>query len=105
MKCAELLEKDGISAKVIHAPVVKPLPADIIQKTSDTPLIVTVENHSVIGGLGSAVCEMISEHSPKKVIRIGTNDEFGQSGEQRELLEYYGLTSNKIYEKIKGIIS
>ena len=61
----------------------------------------TVENHSIIGGLGSAVCEMLSENNPKKVLRIGMNDVFGQSGEQKILLEHYGLTSDKIYEKIK----
>ena len=100
IKCADMLEKEGISASVIHAPVVKPLSFDIIKKTASIPLIVTVENHSIIGGLGSAVCEMISENSPKKVVRIGTNDEFGQSGEQRALMDFYGLTGEKLAQRI-----
>jgi len=105
IKCAELLEKDGIEAQIIHIPVVKPLPNDIIQKIEKTPLIVTVENHSIIGGLGSAICELTAENKPVKVLRIGTNDVFGQSGEQRTLMEYYELTAEKIYKKIKGILS
>ena len=59
-----------------------------------------IENHSIIGGLGSAVCEAICRYCPSKVYRIGTKDTFGQSGEQRQLMEFYGLTDRKIYEKV-----
>ena len=59
-----------------------------------------MENHSVIGGLGSAVCEVLSENYPVKVLRIGTNDEFGQSGEQRALMDFYGLTGEKLAKRI-----
>ena len=107
IECAEILQNSGISTKVIHLPVVKPLDSDIILEGAKTGFVVTVENHSVIGGLGSAVCEVLSENMPTKVLRIGINDEFGQSGEQRALMEFYGLTAEKlalrIQEKIKEI--
>ena len=98
---AELLKEKGIDAEVIHMPVVKPIDKNSIIETAEkTQKIVTVENHSVIGGLGSAVCEVLSENYPKKVLRIGINDEFGQSGEQRALMEFYGLTGKKIAQRI-----
>ncbi|MBR1374112.1 transketolase family protein [bacterium] len=101
LDAAEILANKGIDAKVINMPVVKPLNNDIILKDADsTKLYVTVENHSIIGGLGSAVCEVLSENSPTKVLRIGTNDVFGQSGTAKSLLEFYGLTAEKIAERI-----
>ena len=103
LECADILEKQGITATVIHMPVVKPLDsATILDETKNSKLVVTVENHSIIGGVGSAICELLSEKMPKQVYRIGINDEFGQSGEQRLLMEFYGLTSEKIAEKIMG---
>ncbi len=104
IECANILENDGISAQIIHAPVVKPLDNDtILEGGRTTGFIVTVENHSTIGGLGSAVCELLSEKMPTQVYRIGINDEFGQSGEQRELMEFYGLTAQKLAEKIRKV--
>ncbi|MBQ9688369.1 transketolase family protein [bacterium] len=101
LDAAEILEQKGVSAKVINLPVVKPLNGDIILEGADeTKLYVTVENHSVIGGLGSAVCEVLSENCPKHVLRIGTHDVFGQSGTANALLEYYGLTAEKIAEQV-----
>ena len=98
---AELLKTKKIDAEIIHIPVVKPIDKDsIIETAKKTKNIVTVENHSIIGGLGSAVCEILSENQPTKVLRIGTNDEFGQSGEQRALMEFYGLTGEKIAKRI-----
>lgn len=103
IECANILEQSGIEAQIIHLPVVKPLDNDIIlNEASKTGFVVTVENHSVIGGLGSAVCEVLSENMPTPVYRIGINDEFGQSGEQRALMEFYGLTSEKIAQKIEN---
>lgn len=103
IECADILEKKGISAQIISAPVVKPLDNDtILEGGKRTGFVVTVENHSIIGGLGSAVCELFSEQQPTKVYRIGTNDEFGQSGEQRQLMEFYGLTSEKLAQKIQA---
>lgn len=106
IECANILEKSGIDAQIIHLPVVKPLDNDIILKGAKkvgqkAGLIVTVENHSIIGGLGSAVCEVLSENMPTPVYRIGINDEFGQSGEQRQLMEFYGLTAEKLAKKIE----
>jgi len=102
IECADILEKAGIEAQIIHSPVVKPLDNDtILEGANKTGFVVTVENHSIIGGLGSAVCEVLSEKSPTPVYRIGINDEFGQSGEQRELMDFYGLTSEKLAQKIE----
>lgn len=102
LECAEILEKSGIDAQIIHAPVVKPLDnGTILEEVKKTNFVVTVENHSIIGGLGSAVCELLSENMPTHVYRIGINDEFGQSGEQRQLMDFYGLTSEKLAQNIE----
>ncbi len=101
---AEELEKENISVEVINVPVVKPIDSKtIINSAKKTNLVVTVENHSIINGLGSAVCELLSENHPTKVYRIGINDEFGQSGDANMLLEYYGLNSTGIIKKIREI--
>ena len=101
IKAGEILAVEGINAEIINVPVVKPLDsATIINSINKTGLAVTVENHSVIGGLGSAVCECTSESSPHRVIRIGINDAFGQSGTPKELLNYYGLDAQSIANRI-----
>lgn len=103
IECAQLLKDKGIEAEIVHLPVVKPIDdAIILESASKTGFVVTVENHSIIGGLGSAVCEVLSEKMPTPVYRIGINDEFGQSGEQRELMKHYGLTSDKLAMRIEG---
>lgn len=95
------LKEVGIEADILHYPVVKPFHhIELKLSAKKTNKVVVVENHSIIGGLGSAVCESLSQHYPTKVYRIGTKDTFGQSGEQRQLMEFYGLTDKKIYEKI-----
>ena len=102
---AEILAKEGISLEVVHAPVVKPLDTTtIVESAKKTGRVVTVENHSVIGGLGGAVCEALSENHPTKVLRIGTYDQFGQSGTADELMDYYGFTAEKLATKIKGFV-
>lgn len=102
IECADILEQKGIDAQIIHLPVVKPLDnGTILEAAKKTNFVVTVENHSIIGGIGSAICELLSENSPTPVYRIGTNDEFGQSGEQRQLMEFYGLTAEKLAKKIE----
>jgi len=101
LDACDYLEKSGINPKVVHLPVIKPIDKDsVIKAAEETGFVITVENHSVIGGLGSAVCEILSENIPTKVLRIGINDEFGQSGEQRTLMEYYGLTGEKLANTI-----
>ena len=100
---ADELEKEGISAEVINIPVVKPLDTKtVIESVSKTALAVTVENHSIIGGLGSAICEACCENVPTKIKRIGINDEFGQSGTADELMKYYKLDSKSLAERIKS---
>ncbi len=102
-KAAEILETKGIKAEVISVPVVKPFDKEaIIESVKKTGFAVTVENHSVNGGIGSAVCEVLSENYPAKVLRIGMNDEFGQSGTPKELLKHYGLDAESIANKITG---
>lgn len=100
----EELKKENISVEVINVPVVKPLDTKtVIESVKKTNLAITAENHSIIGGLGSAICETLSEKYPTKIYRIGVNDEFGQSGKADELLEYYGLNSNSLIKKIREV--
>lgn len=101
IKANEILESKGIDAEIINIPVIKPLDCGtIINSVNKTDLAVTVENHSIIGGLGSAVCETLAENAPHKVLRIGINDTFGQSGTPNELLKHYGLDAESIANKI-----
>ena len=102
IQAAQILEKDGYSIQIIHVPVVKPLDdATIIEKAKLTKFVITVENHSIIGGLGSAVCEILSYYYPMPVIRFGVNDTFGQSGKWDELLDYSGLSAEKLAKNMK----
>ncbi len=99
---AEILKQQGYSLQIINAPVVKPLDgATIIDCVKKTKFVITVENHSIIGGLGSAVCELLAEYYPVPVHRLGVNDTFGQSGKADFLLDYYGLTAEKLVISIK----
>lgn len=101
LKANEILEKNGIDAEIINMPVIKPLDCGaIINSVNKTGLAVTVENHSILGGLGSAVCETLSEKAPHQVLRIGINDTFGQSGTPNELLKHYGLDAESIANKV-----
>ena len=101
IRAGEILTQKGIDAEIINIPVIKPLDGKtIIDSVNKTGLAVTVENHSVIGGLGSAVCECLSEAAPHKVVRIGVNDVFGQSGTPDELLKFYGLDAESIAKRI-----
>ena len=98
------LKELGISARVVNVPVVKPLDkSTIIDCAKETKFLVTVENHSTTGGLGSAVCEVVSGNYPAKVYRIGIHDEFGQSGKSAELVEYYGLDSESLIKRIQSM--
>ncbi|MDD6919687.1 MAG: transketolase family protein [Eubacteriales bacterium] len=102
LKAAEMLSEEDISARVIDIHTIKPLDEDIIlEAASEVGCIVTAEEHSVIGGLGSAVCELVSAKAPSQVIRIGQNDTFGESGKPEELKEKYGMTAQAIVDKIK----
>ena len=105
--CATILSKDyGIDAEIINVPIVKPIDSEtIIASASKTNLVFTIENHSIIGGLGSSVCEVLSEQHPTRVVRIGTNDEFGQSGSAKELMEHYGLNAEQLAKKIMKVMT
>ncbi|MGN1044461.1 MAG: transketolase family protein [Candidatus Methanomethylophilaceae archaeon] len=97
MDAAEALEEEGISADVIDMSTIKPLDVEAIyESVSKTGCVVTAEEHSVIGGLGSAVSEFLSENFPCPLTRIGTRDTFGESGEPDELFKKYGLTADDI---------
>ena len=107
--CLEAAERlaaeDGIDAQVINIHTIKPIDEELIVVAAEkTGKIVTVEEHSVIGGLGSAVCDVLSEKAPTRVMKIGINDTFGESGPALELLKKYGLDTDGIYEKIKTFI-
>lgn len=102
LKAAEELEKEGISVRVINVGTIKPLDGETILKAAEeTKFIVTAEEHSVIGGLGSAVSEFLSEVHPTKVKKVGIYDKFGQSGTGEELLKKYELTAEKLISVIK----
>ena len=105
LEASEKLAKEGVSVRVINIHTIKPIDKDIIIKAAkETGAIVTAEEHSIIGGLGSAVAEVLSENFPVKMLRVGINDVFGKSGKPAALLEEYGLTSSNIIEKIKKLI-
>lgn len=102
---AEELKKENISVEVINVPVIKPLDIQtVVESVKKTKLAITVENHSIIGGLGSVICETLATKYPAKVHRIGIHDEFGQSGKSDELLEYYGLDSKNLVKRIRTMV-
>jgi transketolase len=102
---AENLAKAGISAEVINISTIKPLDDNaIIESAVKTGRVVVAEEHSIIGGLGSAVAELLCEKHPVPVARVGIKDVFGRSGEPAELLEYYGLTDEDISQAAKGLL-
>ena len=102
---AELL-KDGISAQVVNMATIKPLDAEtVINCAKKTGAVVTAEEHNIIGGLGSAVCEVLSQSVPVPVLRVGVDDVFGKSGPAQELLHLFGLDAENIIKKSKLAIS
>ena len=105
LEAAEKLAADGIDAKVINIHTIKPLDEElIVEAAKATGKVVTVEEHSVIGGLGSAVCDVLSEKALTQVLKIGINDTYGESGPALELIAKYGLDTESIYQKIKAFV-
>ena len=105
IEAAKMLEADGISAEVINIHTIKPLDESlVVASAKKTGKVVTIEEHSVIGGLGSAVCDVLCEQAPTKVLKIGMNDVYGESGPAKALLEKYGLDAKGIYAKVKAWI-
>lgn len=106
LEAAKMLEADGIHAEVVNIHTIKPIDKDLIVKTaSKTGKVVTIEEHSVIGGLGSAVAEVLSEECPTKMKRIGVQDTFGESGPAKELLHKYELDAEGIYKQVKAFLA
>ena len=106
LEAKEELAKEGIDARVINIHTIKPIDKDLIIKAAqETGAIVTAEEHSVIGGLGSAVSEVVTEECPVPVLKVGIKDTFGESGKPAELLEKYGLTSKSIIDNCKKAVS
>lgn len=102
---AEKLAEDGIQAEVINMHTIKPLDTEAVLKAAEkTGKVVTVEEHSVIGGLGSAVCDVVAETGSAKVMKIGVNDVFGESGPAVELIKKYELDGESIYKKVKAFV-
>ena len=105
-EAAEQLATEGISVRIINMPTVKPLDTELIRKAAaETGAIVTVEEHNIIGGLGSAVTECVCESCPVPVVRHGMNDEFGRSGAANAVLKEYNLTADGIIESIKKALA
>ena len=97
---AEILKNDGINASIYNMPTVKPIDRDYIINAAKGP-IVTCEDHNIIGGLGSAVAEIVTQENPTRILRIGINDRFEESGSYRDLYHKYGLDAEGIAAKIK----
>ena len=103
---AKLLEADGINAEVINIHTIKPIDKELVAASAKkTGKVVTVEEHSIIGGLGSAVCEALAETVPTPVLRIGVQDVFGESGPAKALIAKYGLDAESIYKKVKEYLA
>ena len=105
LAAAEMLAADGIDAKVINIHTIKPLDEElVVAAAKETGKVVTVEEHSVIGGLGSAVCDALCAKLPTPVLKIGINDTYGESGPAAELIRKYGLDAKSIYERVKAYV-
>ncbi|MBN1036793.1 transketolase family protein [Clostridium botulinum] len=106
LEAKEELAKEGIDARVINIHTIKPIDSELLIKAAkETGAVVTAEEHSVIGGLGSAVSEVLCEEMPVPVLKVGIEDTFGESGKPEQLLKAYGLTTEKIVEKAKKAVS
>ena len=105
LQAAKELNDEGIEVDFINMPSIKPLDDELVlESAGKTGLVVTVEDHNIIGGLGSAVCELLSEKMPVKVIRMGVMDKFGASGEPMELIKAYGFDKESIKNKVKSLV-
>lgn len=105
LRAAEMLAADGIEARVINIHTIKPLDDELVLKAAkECGKVVTAEEHSVIGGLGSAVCDLLSEKLPTPVLKIGIQDVYGESGPAVQLIHKYGLDGEGIYEKVKAYV-
>jgi transketolase len=105
LEAAQELEAEGIKAAVVNVASVKPIDVEtVIAYAKQTGAVVTAEEHNIIGGLGSAVAEVLGENAPTPMVRVGIKDTFGESGRPLELLEKYGLTKKEVIEAVKDVI-
>ncbi|PYG87933.1 transketolase subunit B [Ruminiclostridium sufflavum DSM 19573] len=105
IEAAEVLKAEGINARVVNIHTIKPIDRDIIIKAAkETKGIVTVEDHNVIGGLGSAISEVLAQEHPAKMKMVGIEDQFGVSGTSDQLMEIFGLSVENIVNKVKGVL-
>jgi transketolase len=105
LMAAKELDDAGTGVKVLNLSTIKPLPVnDILDFVKDLSGIVTLEEHQVAGGMGSAVSELLSQHKPIKISFLGVQNKFGQSGTPDELIEHYGMGINAIKEKVKSLL-
>jgi transketolase len=105
LEAAAILEQNGVSAEVINVSTIKPLDTEtILRSVSKTKCVVTAEEHSIIGGLGSAVAECLAEGRPTPQERVGVKDLFGESGEPGELMKKYGLTTDDVVRSAENVI-
>jgi len=103
IKAKEMLEKDGIYARVIDMYSLKPIDKDMIIKSAkETKMLISVEDHSIIGGLGTAIADVLAQEYPAKLIKLGINDSFGKSGKANELMNYFKIDADAIVEEIKA---
>lgn len=106
MEAADSLKDEGISVRVLDMHTIKPIDKEAVVKAAkETGAIITAEEHNIIGGLGSAVAEVVCEEAPVRLKRVGVNDIFGQSGKPEELMELYGLTSKRLMSEVKDILT
>lgn len=106
LEAAQRLADAGISAEVINASSIKPIDAEtIVASAAKTGAVVTAEEHQIVGGLGSAVCELLSENRPTRVVRVGVDDRFGQSGDADALLSHYGLDADGLVAAANQILA
>ncbi|MCD8094904.1 MAG: transketolase family protein [Ruminococcus sp.] len=104
LKAADILAANGVDAEVINIHTIKPIDEElIVESAAKTGKVLTVEEHSIIGGLGSAVCDVLSQKCPTRVVKIGVNDEFGHSGPAAKLLEQFGLCADNIVKTAKAM--
>ena len=104
VKAKEILEKEGVNIRVVDIHTIKPIDRDMIGKCArETDKLISVEDHSVIGGLGSAIAEVLTEAEPKRLVRLGVKDCFGKSGKAEELMEYLGISAENIVGVVKGL--
>lgn len=105
LKAQEQLKENGIDVRVVDIHTIKPIDRDIIIKCAkETKKLISIEDHNVVGGLGSAISEVLTDECPTKLIRLGINDTFGKSGNAVELMEYFGITAERIIEEVKEFV-